>query len=160
MKYEINKQKEEIKFQIFAPFKKYKNWIIFLDFPPGADSRRLFPEDEIAQSFGIVCRQVPKQALISKKILEKHFSKFGRVVKVTVNPAKEAAAVHFDNHESARAAKENGLTITPKLPNIGAIFYAKGLVNFKAKTETAIFKPRRNYCGSPRTEPERVFHTY
>ncbi len=57
--------------------------------------------------------------------MEKHFSKFGRVVKVTVNPAREAAVIFFDNHESARQAKENGHSITPKLAPIEAIFYGK-----------------------------------
>jgi hypothetical protein len=40
------------------------------------------------------------------------------------------AIVHFDSHESAKKAKENGFTITPKLPDIGSIFYGKlGTVN-------------------------------
>ena len=88
-------------------------------------NRRLFLESEIEQSFSIVCKQVPKQALVSHKILEKHFSKFGNVIKVVVSEAKEMAVVHFDNHGSAKKAKENGFTITPKLPDIGAIFYGK-----------------------------------
>ncbi len=98
----------------------------FLDTPPEVDNnRRLFPKAEIEQSFSIVCKQVPKQALVSKKILEKHFSKFGNVIKVVVSPAKEMAIVHFDTHEAAKKAKESGFTITPKLPDIGAIFFGK-----------------------------------
>ena len=91
---------------------------------PGADQRRLFPEEEIQETVSIVCKQVPKQALVSKKILEKHFSAFGRVTKVVVSSAKEMAIVHFESHDSAKNAKENGLAITPKLI-IGAIFFGK-----------------------------------
>ena len=98
--------------------------LFFSEPTPGADQRRLFPEEEIRQSYSIVCKQVPKQALVSKKILEKHFSSFGKVNKVVVSSAKEMAIVHFENHDSAKNAKENGLAITPNL-SIGAIFFGK-----------------------------------
>ena len=50
----------------------------------------------------IVCEQVPPQAL-NKKVLEKHFSKFGKVTKVTINLKKASAAIHFEDHKSAFA---------------------------------------------------------
>ena len=71
--------------------------------------------------------KVPKP-LLDKKILEKHFSQFGTVVKVVVSATKENAFVHFDSHDAAKSAKENGVKVSPKLPNIGAIFFGKSKI--------------------------------
>jgi hypothetical protein len=53
----------------------------------------------------------------------KHFSKFGDVEKMYLNPEKQSAIIHFKEHKSARKAKEKGLMISTKIAPIGAIFY-------------------------------------
>jgi hypothetical protein len=72
----------------------------------------------------VVCERVPQQAL-NKKVLEKHFARFGRVTKILVNLKKFSATVHFEDHKSAKKAKEKGLMISAKIPPIGAIFYTR-----------------------------------
>ena len=69
--------------------------------------------------------QVPKE-LLDKAALERHFSQFGQVLKVSVSVVKELAIVHFDSHESAKNAKDYGRSVSDKMPDIGAIFFGKG----------------------------------
>ncbi|XP_028291676.1 germinal-center associated nuclear protein [Gouania willdenowi] len=58
-------------------------------------------------STGIQCRNVPSK-LNKREILKKHFSQFGKVLKVYCRPSKNVAYVHFDNHASAVKAKKKG----------------------------------------------------
>ncbi len=51
----------------------------------------------------IMCRNMPP-ALNKKDVIEKHFSRFGRVRKVLCRPLKNLAIVHFDDHVSKRCA--------------------------------------------------------
>lgn len=53
------------------------------------------------------CRNVPA-ALNKKEILEKHFSRFGKVHRVFCRPAKNSAIVNFHDHASAARAKKKG----------------------------------------------------
>ena len=69
--------------------------------------QRLTSVEELKAIKSILCEQVPPQAL-NKKVLEKHFSKFGKVVKVTINLKKASAAIHFEDHKSANKAKNKG----------------------------------------------------
>ena len=46
---------------------------------------------------------------------------------MSVSVAKELAIVYFDSHESAKNAKDNGKAVSAMLPEIGAIFFGKGL---------------------------------
>lgn len=46
------------------------------------------------------CRKIP-QSLNKKNIIEKHFSRYGRVSKVICRPAKNLAFVHFNDHVSS-----------------------------------------------------------
>lgn len=85
---------------------------------------RLASVEEVKTIKSIVCEQIPQQAL-NKKVLEKHFGKFGKVSKVIINIKKAKATILFEDHKSAKKAKEKGLTISPKIPDIGAIFYHK-----------------------------------
>nr|XP_057902994.1 germinal-center associated nuclear protein [Doryrhamphus excisus] len=55
----------------------------------------------------IQCRNVPR-ALNKRNIIEKHFSRFGKVCKVFCRLAKNLAIVHFDSHASAAKAKKRG----------------------------------------------------
>ncbi|XP_054620063.1 germinal-center associated nuclear protein [Dunckerocampus dactyliophorus] len=55
----------------------------------------------------IQCRNVPR-ALNKRNIIEKHFSRFGKVCKVCCRLAKNTAIVHFDSHASAAKAKKRG----------------------------------------------------
>ena len=58
-------------------------------------------------------------------MLEKHFSKFGKVTKVTINLKKASAAIHFEDHKSANKAKNKGQLINAMIPAIGEIFYRR-----------------------------------
>ncbi|KAM3607427.1 uncharacterized protein V6R79_007728 [Siganus canaliculatus] len=53
------------------------------------------------------CRNIPP-ALNKMDELQKHFSRFGKVRKVTCRPAKSMAVVHFEDHASALRAKKKG----------------------------------------------------
>uniref|UniRef100_A0A8C6NZW1 Germinal-center associated nuclear protein n=2 Tax=Nothobranchius furzeri TaxID=105023 RepID=A0A8C6NZW1_NOTFU len=55
----------------------------------------------------IMCRNVPR-ALNKKDVLEKHFSRFGKVCRIFCRPAKDVAIVHFDDHTTAVKAKKKG----------------------------------------------------
>ncbi|XP_051925938.1 germinal-center associated nuclear protein [Hippocampus zosterae] len=55
----------------------------------------------------IQCKNMPP-ALNKRDVIEKHFSRFGKVCKVFCRPAKNTAIVHFNNHASAAKAKKNG----------------------------------------------------
>ncbi|XP_061520847.1 germinal-center associated nuclear protein [Phycodurus eques] len=55
----------------------------------------------------IQCKNMPK-ALNKRDIIQKHFSRFGKVCKVYCRPARNTAVVHFDNHASAAKAKKRG----------------------------------------------------
>lgn len=86
--------------------------------------QRLTSKEEIKAIKSVVCEQVPPSAL-NKKVLEKHFSKFGKIVKLLVNLKKATATIHFEDHKSAKKAKEKGHTINAQIPPIGAIFYRR-----------------------------------
>lgn len=95
--------------------------------PPVSGRRRLRREassEEVRSCTTILCDQVPAIAL-KKPLLEKFFSRFGKVTKVLVNARKESATITFDSHEAAKMAKERGRHISPKLPPIGLINYLK-----------------------------------
>ena len=96
--------------------------------------QRLTSVEELKAIKSIVCEQVPPQAL-NKKVLEKHFTKFGKVVKVTINLKKTSATIQFDDHKSAKKAKEKGHTINARIPPIGEIFYRR---DRKASTTSAV----------------------
>lgn len=53
------------------------------------------------------CRKLPP-ALNRKDILEKHFSRFGKVRRIYCRPARNSATVTFDDHASAAKAKKKG----------------------------------------------------
>ena len=91
---------------------------------PPKKLERLKSVEELKQIKSIICEQVPAMAL-NKKVLEKHFSKYGKVTKVVLNPKKSSASVAFDTHQAAKKAKEKGHTIGPQVPDIGAIFYRR-----------------------------------
>ncbi|XP_017285867.1 germinal-center associated nuclear protein isoform X2 [Kryptolebias marmoratus] len=55
----------------------------------------------------IMCRNVP-HALNKKDVMEKHFARFGKVLRVFCRPAKNMAIVHFGDHASAAKAKKKG----------------------------------------------------
>ena len=86
--------------------------------------QRLKSREELKAIKSIICEQIPQQAL-NKKVLEKHFSKFGKITKIYVNLKKATATIHFDDHKSAKKAKDKGHVINAQIPAIGAIFYRK-----------------------------------
>ncbi|XP_064604912.1 germinal-center associated nuclear protein-like isoform X2 [Liolophura sinensis] len=59
----------------------------------------------------LMCRDVP--STVTKYEIQKHFSKYGSVERVFLNPAKMSAIVYFTNHEDAENAYKNGHMIRP-----------------------------------------------
>ena len=55
--------------------------------------------------------------------MRNHFSKFGTIVRVTLNVKANQAQISFVNHEAAALAKKQGKTLHPNLPNM-MIFFA------------------------------------
>nr|XP_006636742.1 PREDICTED: germinal-center associated nuclear protein [Lepisosteus oculatus] len=66
----------------------------------------LSPTDAIS----IQCKNIPPH-LNKKEILEKHFGRFGKVLKVYCRPNKSLATVHFHDHASAAKAKKKGKSL-------------------------------------------------
>ena len=97
-----------------------------LDISPGGGSnktfKRLTSREELISIKSIICEQVPTIAL-NERIMSKHFIKFGEIEKISLNPEKQSATIHFTDHKSAKKAKEKGLLISTKIPPIGAIYY-------------------------------------
>ena len=91
---------------------------------PSKKLERLTSVEQLKAIKSIICEQVPTSAM-NKKVLEKHFSQFGKVQKVVLFTKKSSASVVFDTHQAAKKAKEKGHTISPHIPPIGAIFYKK-----------------------------------
>ena len=85
---------------------------------------RLTSREEVKGLKSIVCERIPQQAL-NKKVLEKHFSRFGKVTSLSLSTKKYSATIHFEDHKSARKAKDKGKIINPQIPPIGAIFYGR-----------------------------------
>jgi hypothetical protein len=101
--------------------------------------QRLTSVEELKAIKSIVCEQVPPQAL-NKKVLEKHFAKFGKLTKVTVNLKKALATIHFEDHKSANKAKNKGHSINAMIPPIGKIFYRRDRKAPSISTEADIGK--------------------
>ena len=97
-----------------------------LDISPGSTKtfKRLTSKEELMSIKSIICEQVPSLAL-NENIMGKHFSQFGKVEKMVINPEKQSATIHFTDHKSARKAKDKGLLISNKISPIGAIYYHK-----------------------------------
>ena len=91
---------------------------------PSKKLERLTSVEQLKAIKSIICEQVPTSAM-NKKVLEKHFSRFGKVQKVVLFTKKSSVSVVFDTHQAAKKAKEKGHTISPHIPPIGAIFYKK-----------------------------------
>ncbi len=89
----------------------------------GKTLQRLTSKEELKAIKSIVCEQIPAAAM-NKKVLEKHFSKFGEVKRVFISK-KGTATVHFADHKAAKKAKDKGHAISPRIPSIGAIFYSR-----------------------------------
>ena len=61
--------------------------------------QRLNSVEELQQVTSLLCTEVP-EGYNDRTILSRHFAKFGHVVKVTCNKAKNTASVHFSDHVS------------------------------------------------------------
>ena len=93
--------------------------------------KRLSSKEELMSIKSIICEQVPTIAL-NERIMSKHFSKFGEVSKMYLNPGKQTAIIHFLDHKSARKAKDKGHLISTKIPPIGEIYYHRKNRNRKS----------------------------
>ena len=89
---------------------------------PENNPPRLTSKEELKAIKSVICEKIPQQAL-NKKVLERHFSKFGKVVRISLSAKNSSATVYFTDHKSAHKAKEKGQLINPQIPRIGAIFY-------------------------------------
>ncbi|XP_077404821.1 germinal-center associated nuclear protein [Vanacampus margaritifer] len=72
-----------------------------------SDSLDSLSETSPTDCTAIQCRNMPP-ALNKRDIIQKHFSRFGKVCKVICRPPKNMAIVHFNNHASAAKAKKKG----------------------------------------------------
>ncbi|CAB3359206.1 Hypothetical predicted protein [Cloeon dipterum] len=72
--------------------------------PPPA--RQMISPERLKKLSSLVCINLPTQ-LMDRSTFRKHFSKYGRVTKFSVTPAKNSAHVHFETHEDAANAKQN-----------------------------------------------------
>ena len=97
-----------------------------LDISPGSTKtfKRLTSKEELMSIKSIICEQVPSLAL-NENMMGKHFSRFGEIEKMFINPEKQSATIHFTDHKSARKAKDKGHLISNKISPIGAIYYHK-----------------------------------
>ncbi|XP_036400726.1 germinal-center associated nuclear protein [Megalops cyprinoides] len=82
---------------------------------PARHSRRGESTDSLggtspADATAIQCKNVPAH-LNKKDVIEKHFSRFGKVSKVFCRPNKSLAIVHFHDHASAAKAKKKGKSL-------------------------------------------------
>ena len=93
--------------------------------------KRLNSKEELMSIKSIICEQVPTIAL-NERIMGKHFSKFGEVSKMYLNPGKQSAIIHFLDHKSARKAKDKGHLISTKISPIGEIYYHRKNRNRKS----------------------------
>ncbi|XP_043215823.1 germinal-center associated nuclear protein-like [Amphibalanus amphitrite] len=89
--------------------------------PAGPRVQRLSSAEELQQVTSLLCTDVP-EGNNDRTILTRHFSKFGQVVKVTCNKAKNTASIHFADHAAADAAKRRGARVHPKLPPMSLYF--------------------------------------
>ena len=67
--------------------------------PAAPRVQRLSSAEELKQVTSLLCTDVPA-GYNDRSILTRHFAKFGTVVKVSCNKAKNNAAVHFADHVS------------------------------------------------------------
>lgn len=65
----------------------------------------------VVQSSVIVCLDVPAD-LMSRDLLRKHFTGFGDVLRINLNPEKKTATVAFKTHAGAARAKTEGEIIS------------------------------------------------
>ena len=89
---------------------------------PENNPPRLTSKEDLKAIKSVICEEIPQQAL-NKKVLERHFSKFGKVVRISLSAKNSSATVYYTDHKSAHKAKEKGHLINPQIPRIGAIFY-------------------------------------
>ncbi|XP_076064109.1 uncharacterized protein LOC143038589 [Oratosquilla oratoria] len=111
----------------------------------------------------IIAVQIPESCL-DKEVLRRHFMKFGKVTRVSVNHKNNKATIQFESSKGAAKAKELGKKLHPKLPEIkiffGTVFRRKsqeGVKNTFAskKKEGAVKKLRETSHSSEDLEPYR-----
>ena len=90
----------------------------------GRHLERLTSKEELQSIKSIICEDVPP-IFLRKPLLQKHFSKFGEIVKISVNEKARTATVHFTDHKSAKKAKSKGDFVSAQLPLIGQIFFTR-----------------------------------
>ncbi|XP_039612418.1 germinal-center associated nuclear protein [Polypterus senegalus] len=105
----------------------------------------------------IACKNIPSN-LNKREIIEKHFSRFGRVQKIYCRPQKNLAIVHFHDHASASKAKKKGKSFHRQ--EIAIFWHKKKLspkVNLEQAPRTEQVDERR---GSFQSSPVRKVHVW
>ncbi|CAL4173814.1 unnamed protein product, partial [Meganyctiphanes norvegica] len=69
----------------------------------------------------IIVVQIP-DSCFDKEMLRTHFSRFGKVERVSLNIRSKQATINFSDHEGASRAKRKGKKLHPKMPEV-KIFY-------------------------------------
>ncbi|XP_022236380.1 germinal-center associated nuclear protein-like, partial [Limulus polyphemus] len=82
---------------------------------PKREERRIASPEEIRNITSIICKGISEE-INKKQILQEHFSKFGKVRRITCGPQKNYAVIYFYDHESAKAAREKGSLIKSGYP--------------------------------------------
>lgn len=70
---------------------------------------------EISMLTSILCNNVPGE-LNDRETLLEHFGQFGLVQRVTCNPKRKSATIHFQDHQSAEMAKKRGTNVSNLFP--------------------------------------------
>ncbi|XP_078620785.1 germinal-center associated nuclear protein-like isoform X2 [Branchiostoma floridae x Branchiostoma japonicum] len=94
-------------------------------------TRRFLTKEEVSTRTTLRCSDVPKMCN-DKEFLRRHFSKFGKVVRVTPNRDKNTAMISFADHKSALEAKKKGRLLQKNTRPI-TIFWGSGKTSPKGK---------------------------
>ncbi|XP_076363562.1 germinal-center associated nuclear protein-like isoform X2 [Tachypleus tridentatus] len=74
---------------------------------PMKEERRIASPEEIQNITSIICKGILEE-VNKKQVLNEHFSKFGKVRRITCCPQKNYAVIYFYDHQSAKAARDKG----------------------------------------------------
>ncbi|XP_078672133.1 germinal-center associated nuclear protein-like isoform X2 [Branchiostoma floridae x Branchiostoma belcheri] len=96
--------------------------------------KRFLTKEEVSTRTTLRCSDIPRTCN-DKDFLRRHFSKFGKVVRVHPNPEKKTAVVAFADHQAASDAKRKGRLLKKGTRPI-TIFWGAGKTSPKGKAAT------------------------
>ncbi|CAH1255439.1 MCM3AP [Branchiostoma lanceolatum] len=96
--------------------------------------RRFLTKEEVSTRTTLRCSDMPRMCN-NKDFLRRHFSKYGKVVRVNPNLEKNTALISFADHKSAAEAKRKGRLLKKGTREI-TIFWGAGKTSPKGKVTT------------------------